>query len=721
MKQYLKKLLALLLALTLVGSLFVGVALAEGGDGNDDGNGDGGNTTPAVPSGALINLDYTEGSITVKKYANYGAGSNSGTNTNPTTGGANSATGSGSDQVTDENKPLNEVYFRLRMVGDSTDVKNYYNGTTTESISKTANTITIEGKTTVWYGKTTDGEYTFEHLPVGFYVLEEMNPSDPDYPDDGQFPDQITNPLMDAVVISIPMVNSASISSANNGNAAWMYHVTVYPKNHVARGEVEIQKKDADGPLEGVTYQLRRLSNGQAENDVFSTMLDDGSTFTYDDVTTDANGIASFKNLPAGLDGTWYQIVEVSAPAGYIVNSTPVKFKVNANNTITWDDGNASNKAVTNHNVEYQIDGVKVNKLTINMENLKPDITKTVHDLNSNTNTWDQDASFDMNEDIEYKVNVKIPSNITELRTFKVQDTLSAGLTMDVNSLKVVKTDAEETALVENTDYGVVKTTGGYTITFCGDRYDGTALNGLNEVNIVYTAHLNQSVVFYEDGNENDVTLTYSNSIGTEVDTTDQIEDEVRVYTFEHAIEKKLENPDTTQIPAGVEFELYRDVNATDKVKLVDLGDGEYRVASKLDQTTTTTMVTPNDGKLLIKGLDEKTTYYLKETKTVAGYNLLADLFEITVNAGYVTNWNTENVQFVDNSEGTSATKVNRVYTNTSYENNEEAETSTIINRKGMILPQTGSMGYLLFCSVGVVLVLGGAMLMMSGRKRKIR
>ena len=47
--------------------------------------------------------------------------------------------------------------------------------------------------------------------------------------------------------------------------------------------------------------------------------------------------------------------------------------------------------------------------------------------------------------------------------------------------------------------------------------------------------------------------------------------------------------------------------------------------------------------------------------------------------------------------------------------------TSNIINKSGFVLPQTGGMGYLLFCAVGIALIGGGAMLIFGGRKKKIR
>ena len=88
--------------------------------------------------------------------------------------------------------------------------------------------------------------------------------------------------------------------------------------------------------------------------------------------------------------------------------------------------------------------------------------------------------------------------------------------------------------------------------------------------------------------------------------------------------------------------------------------------------------------------------------------------FEFQVNVSRTTSW-TKDGSF------TSTGSIVKTHNTTTYEPTDPTGTATIVNKKGFTLPQTGSMGYLLFCTLGVVLIGGGAMLLFGGRKKKIR
>ena len=66
---------------------------------------------------------------------------------------------------------------------------------------------------------------------------------------------------------------------------------------------------------------------------------------------------------------------------------------------------------------------------------------------------------------------------------------------------------------------------------------------------------------------------------------------------------------------------------AGDKVNIKKVTDGEYRVATPEEATAESfksdVIVSGNNGKVLVKGLDAG-TYYLRETKAPEGYNKLS-------------------------------------------------------------------------------------------------
>ena len=98
-------------------------------------------------------------------------------------------------------------------------------------------------------------------------------------------------------------------------------------------------------------------------------------------------------------------------------------------------------------------------------------------------------------------------------------------------------------------------------------------------------------------------------------------------------------------------------------------------------------------GKVIVKGLDANTTYWLEETKAPDGYNKLAERVEVAIQ-----------------EENLSATL-----------NNDNTEWVSggvrVINKTGSLIPSTGGMGTtVLYIAGGVLVIAAGALLIFRKR-----
>ena len=188
----------------------------------------------------------------------------------------------------------------------------------------------------------------------------------------------------------------------------------------VVRGGLEIQKKDADTGVNvgTATFQIVNKNNydvvARDENgDVVATAAA-GQTLPYT-ITTDANGYWKSNDdfLPAGD----YELVEVSAPAGYFLNTTAKPFEIKDNGAIVSldyaddkividvakTDGKGNNVAGAKMTLIDKVTGNEITTFTSTRENT--DISKFVEGGKTYILREDE-APFGFNkfEDIEFTV-----------------------------------------------------------------------------------------------------------------------------------------------------------------------------------------------------------------------------------------------------------------------------------------------------------------------------
>lgn len=610
--------------------------------------------------------------------------------------------------------PLDGVTFEIYQVQSQTWLESYYGGQVTASSqdfskmdasdyytkNSTTGAITVNsGATKVATVTTTTtetdkGVAKKDGLALGLYLVVET-----------KAPDKVTSPA-DPFLVSVPMTRIAD-NDTTNKLTDWIYDVHVYPKNSTTYGQVTIEKKGYTGggtgvALEGVQFKLQK-QNGADWTDITAN---DSNGSTYN-LTTDING----KITIAGLSQGEYRIFEdaysnTSANKGYILDAEYHTFTVQKDGKIQVD-GNVSANA------------------TIQVANHRPDMKKEVY----NGTEWKQDAQYGVGDTVPYKITIEVPKNIDKLSTFTVTDT-PTGLTDNVSSIEV-KDDT--TDLTKNTHYTVADNGNGFTITFTPAEMAAYAGEKLV---ITYTATVSNDAVVGGKGNSNNAKLTYTNKINTHdspaAPSTNTIEDSAVMYSFGIKVVKTAENG-TTALP-GVVFDLYREaktgetpiVNA-ETLKKAGLDITKKWILVKSGLTTNANGIIDtsdsNNATNYTHGLANG-DYYLVETKTVDGYNLLTKPVEVKLDVTATTTWQKTNVYDASGNLVKHGTVTKTTFTHTSNNGDTtktELAVAKVINRKGFTLPVTGGFGTLLFSGIGVLLVLAGVGVLFSLKKKSNR
>lgn len=664
-----------------------------------------GGTTAGTPlaDGMPVWDTTKKGSITIHKFEY-----------NPSSGApSQQGTGAEGEGAPAGATPLDGVTFEIYQVQSQTWLESYYGGQVTASSqdfskmdasdyytkNSTTGAITVNsGATKVATVTTTTtetdkGVAKKDGLALGLYLVVET-----------KAPDKVTSPAA-PFLVSVPMTRIADTTTTNK-LTDWIYDVHVYPKNSTTYGQVTIEKKGYTGggtgvALEGVQFKLQK-QNGADWTDITAN---DSNGSTYN-LTTDING----KITIAGLSQGEYRIFEdaysnTSANKGYILDAEYHTFTVQKDGKIQVD-GNVSANA------------------TIQVANHRPDMKKEVY----NGTEWKQDAQYGVGDTVPYKITIEVPKNIDKLSTFTVTDT-PTGLTDNVSSIEV-KDDT--TDLTKNTHYTVADNGNGFTITFTPAEMAAYAGEKLV---ITYTATVSNDAVVGGNGNSNNAKLTYTNKINsdnTPGTTTNTIEDSAVMYSFGIKVKKTTE--DGTTPLQGVVFDLYREaktgetpiVNA-ETVKKTGLDSTKSWILVKSGLTTDANGIIDTSDSANITNYTHGLAngdYYLVETKTVKGYNLLTKPVEVKLDVTATTTWQKTNVYDASGNLVKHGTVTKTTFTHTS--NNGDATktelaVAKVVNRKGFTLPVTGGFGTLLFSGIGVLLVLAGVGVLFSLKKKPNR
>lgn len=320
--------------------------------------------------------------------------------------------------------------------------------------------------------------------------------------------------------------------------------------------------------------------------------------------------------------------------------------------------------------------------VTMTEKNVAPTVEKQVKE--------DSDGKFgpsntaQIGDTVEFKTTVHAKPGA---KGYTLHDQMAEGLTLLPDSITV---QVNDTPLTKDTDYTVAfnqQHGNGDGATVCDFEitFTQTYLNGLTkdtDIVVFYNAVLNNAAAISTNHNDNDTWLVYGdNATSTMVAHTE-------TYTYSFQLVKTDKD---NKLLTGAKFELYDAETDGNKIALVKVQDGTYRIATAAEQTEGFTSAVIEGANVTVQGLDANTTYWLEETEAPAGYNKLSGRVAVTIA--------TSNLD---------ATVTEDTWTSGGVH---------VVNQTGTELPSTGGMGTTVLYVVGAALVLAAAVLLVVKKR----
>ena len=606
--------------------------------------------------------------------------------------------------------------------------------------------------------KTDKNGYTHaENLDLGLYLVVET-----------EVPEQVidtTNPWF----VSLPFTNMTNQDGTTTGGNYWLYDMDCYPKNQTGNPTLDKSVRNA------YSSTAAKDKNGQVDN---------GQHYDYSE-TSGKGGLIVF-NDDTNADNT----------------ADTDESKYVANRGGYTSDGVTAGKDGANYSTDYEyrdtqtasagdvLDYILVSKL--------PHISSKATFLSEYTFTDILSKGLTYNKDVKiaFYNNAEDANANNTAKAITIWDVTSGNQNQDY--VEVYVTDKDTGAHYKNgsTQMKVSLTEKGLNIIngtgVTGDNAGGnqdqdtsTSAGSMSDMYMVvyYTATVNSdaTLVLGDDGNPNDVVLTWSR-------TSDQYSNtlEDRNYVYAYGVDLTKTFSDKKGDMSKVQFKLYNKTDAYYVVAEKSETDGNWYVTGKTKNKEDGTTFTPDEnGKIFVYGL-EADTYGMTEIATDNGYTLLEDSVnvEITptdreINASvsgvtgmdeaaidaivqfyhggiYDENGNlvTASKDFIKNKDANrpavqdpngrtigktdmyvgdikpatakvdnvAADMVSSSYTKGNMEQKFESPDATVVmhvvNNKNFTLPQTGGYGTIIFTLAGCAVALGGVAVVTKKSKK---
>lgn len=332
-------------------------------------------------------------------------------------------------------------------------------------------------------------------------------------------------------------------------------------------------------------------------------------------------------------------------------------------------------------------------------KNAAPTVEKEVEE-DSTPNTYGPTNDADIGDTVNYHSTITAQAGA---ENYILHDTMTAGLTFkEITGVTLKAKGSETETTVAASNYSVKTKTAtneadkcidGCTFEIIFTQDFCSTLNPGDQIIVSYSAVVNEEAEIGLTGNKNESKVSYGDTANVAINVTTPSITVTYVWDLDIL---KYANGDESKVLKDAEFVLLN----KDRTKVAIVKNGKL---DKWDTVPTaepegnitwpdnSVLVTGEDGKISIDGLD-KDTYYLREIKAPAGYNKLAEDKEIIITGATATSESDPTLKYETHIE-----KVN--------------------NNQGTELPETGGMGTTLFYVFGSTLVIAAVVLLVTKKR----
>ena len=463
-------------------------------------------------------------------------------------------------------------------------------------------------------------------------------------------------------------------------------------------------------PNNNHTYEIYQIFTGVLKNDILSNVKwgKNGSGTEKEDV--DENILTELQNAK-GADGATN--VTKLAVIEHYVNLNSEAYGTVKNGKLTGvpagyylikdKDGELQGKYDTY--TKYIV--AVANNLTITPKAEKPTSQKKVKDVNDsngNATEWQDSADYDIGDKVPFQLTGKVANDYDNYTVYKFvfHDKESQGLTFDPETVEV-NVDGKPIA---TSSYTVVtKPTDNDTFDIVFENLKNISdVKAGSTITVEYKSELNERAIIGSVGNPNEMHLEYSNNPndaqGGETGKTPA--DKVIVFTYQTVVNKVDNN--NSPLP-GAEFKLEKFVKS-------DNGKDTYQ-KNKGDWVERTLTANTDKNIFTAIGLDDG-YYRLTETKAPDTYNQIKNPIYFEISATHSEEADDPILLTFTGDKATGETSTDASF---SADKSKGSISTTVVNKKGSSLPETGGIGTTIFYVVGVILMLGAGVLLVTKKR----